>query len=163
MNLDKFLSENCIKFTRYEHPPVFTCEEAAKVNLPGIHNKNLFLSDTKKEKYFLVTAQASKPVDLKELATLLEVKKLRFGSAEELNSILKIEPGSVSLLAVINDDANRVKVFIDQEVWENGQIQCHPLINTATLVIERKFIEEFILATGHPPATIIRVPQKLLS
>lgn len=161
-NLEELLAKEGISFQRFDHAAVFTCAEAAKIecDIPGVNNKNLFFSDPKRTRYFIVTACASKQIDLKRLAALLEVKSLRFGSAEELLEVLKIEPGSVSMLALINDAEARVEIVIDEEVWNNGQIQCHPLINTATFILETDGLRRFIAACGHRAARIMAIPAK---
>ena len=62
---------------------------------------------------------------------------------------LGITPGSVSLLALMNDPQGTVEVLIDKEVWAGEAIQVHPLVNTATLVISIKDMELFMEFTGH--------------
>ena len=80
------------------------------------------------------------------------------GMGKMMEKHLGVEPGSVSLLAVANDAANTVAVFIDSELWASGAFQFHPLVNTATLVIPKEGIIRFLDATGHV-STIIEVPE----
>ena len=89
-----------------------------------------------------------KRIDLKKLKEQLNASKLSFGSEEHLQQYLGVEPGSVTILGLINDKNHNVKVIFDQQIW--GQpLQSHPLINTATLVIQPHDIERFLQATGH--------------
>lgn len=74
---------------------------------------------------------------------------MSFASPDRLKQYLGIEPGAVSLLSLVNDQSHNVEVIIDQEVWTYEAMQCHPLVNTATLVIPKQDIEKFITATGH--------------
>jgi Ala-tRNA(Pro) deacylase len=62
---------------------------------------------------------------------------------------LKLTPGSVSPLALINDTAKQVKVLLDKDVFDQELVQFHPLINTATLLLAPKDVLKFIEATGH--------------
>jgi Ala-tRNA(Pro) deacylase len=154
----KFLEDNKIFFQRFDHPAVYTCEEAERLcpPMPGVPLKNLFLRDGKGEKHFLVIVGYEKSADLKALKDLLGVSKLGFASAERLQKYLGVEPGSVTVLGLINDTEHAVEVFIDKSLW--GQdFQAHPLVNIATLVINNEGIKKFFEATGHE-YKIIDVP-----
>lgn len=151
MEICAFLREHGIPFDRHDHPAVFTCEESEALNLklPGADTKNLFLRDDRGKRHFLVSVRHSKRADLKKLRDVLGVKGLSFGSPEKLKEYLGVDPGSVTLLGLINDTQRAVEVFIDQDVWKEDSLQCHPLVNTATLVIPREGMEKFFAATGH--------------
>jgi len=62
---------------------------------------------------------------------------------------LGITPGSVSLLAIVNDQENKVEVIIDESLWKSEAFQFHPLVNTSTLVISKGSINKFLAATGN--------------
>jgi len=91
------------------------------------------------------------------LPELLNSSKLRFGSPELLKKHLGVDPGSVSLFAVVNDIGKVVELIIDSALWESNTFQFHPLINTSTLVISRDNIIQFLDKTGHD-AQILDVP-----
>jgi Ala-tRNA(Pro) deacylase len=50
-----------------------------------------------------------------------------------------------------------VEAFIDQDIWEDEAILCHPLVNTSTLVVPRKDMKLFLEKTGHG-VRLIEVP-----
>lgn len=156
MDIFQFLKDHSIEYQRVDHPPVFTCEEAARLvpKLDGTDTKNLFLRDKKGKRHFLVTVRADKSVDLRGLGEKLGVGNLSFASPERLKTFLGIEPGSVSLLAVINDAQHVVEVVVDQDVWQGAAVLCHPLINTSTLLIQRSGMEAFLKRTGHIPRVV---------
>ena len=56
-----------ITFTRHEHPPAATVEEAEPhwAAIDAAHCKNLFLRNQKGTKHYLVIVNASKKVDLR--------------------------------------------------------------------------------------------------
>jgi Ala-tRNA(Pro) deacylase len=87
----------------------------------------------------------------------LDSSRLSFASPERLKTHLGIDPGSVSLLALANDSENNVEAFIDQDIWEDEAILCHPLVNTSTLVVPRKDMKLFLEKTGHG-VRLIEVP-----
>ena len=53
------------------------------------------------------------------------------------------------LLALVNDPEGSVEVLIDRELWQGQDIQAHPLVNTATVVMSIADMERFILHSGH--------------
>jgi Ala-tRNA(Pro) deacylase len=146
-----FLDQNGISYQRCEHPPVYTCEQAElyRPAMPGISTKNLFLTDKKRTRYFLVTTDCAKKLDLKVLESALGAHKLHFGSEQRLMDVLGLTPGAVTILALANDTAHRVEFWIDAEIWEAEAYLCHPLVNTATLVISRDDLLSFLEITGH--------------
>ncbi|NNF99598.1 MAG: prolyl-tRNA synthetase associated domain-containing protein [Desulfobacteraceae bacterium] len=160
-HLYSFLDEHKIAYERHDHPPVFTCEEADQLVpcLPAAKTKNLFLCDDKGRTHFLVTMPDAKSVDLKALAGVLDIKKLRFASAKRLEKHLKIIPGAVTLLATINDDQGNVRVVLDREIDTSDAVLCHPLVNTSTLLISMDDLRRFLTTTGHEPE-VIDIPQK---
>jgi len=161
MSIYSFLKENNIEYRRYDHEAVFTVEESDRLNanVPGAKTKNLFLRDKKGRRHFLVVVPGEKRADLDALALVLGTTRLSFGSAERLKSYLDLEPGSVSILGVVNDHSGVVEVYIDKAVWDEGLVQCHPLVNTATLVISSEGIEKVLELTGHR-LSLIDVPAK---
>jgi len=155
------LDNGNIEYQRYDHPPVFTVEDVHRLtpDLPGAKTKNLFFRDKKGNRHFLVVVPADKRVDLKALPTVLESSKISFGSPDRLMEHLGITPGSVSLLAIVNDQENKVEVIIDESLWTSEAFQFHPLVNTSTLVISRDNIKRFLDATGHE-VKIMEIPEQ---
>ncbi len=156
MNLEAFLREHGVTAERHAHPPVVTVEESERLvpKLPGAKTKNLFLRDKKGARHYLVTVPHDRPVDLEALGAALGVGRLGFASPERLARHLGIAPGSVSLLALVNDRAHAVEFVIDRALWEAPAVQAHPLVNDATMVIPHPDLERFLAATGHAPRVV---------
>ena len=137
-----------------EHPPVFTVEEAKALrgDLPGHHIKNLFLRN-KKEEMWLVVALQDRAIDLKRLGDVLGAGRLSFGSADRLKRYLGVEPGSVTPLALINDDSRSVQLALDRGLVEGdgAPVNVHPLVNTMTTAMAAADLLRFFEATGHAP------------
>ncbi|UCH84781.1 MAG: prolyl-tRNA synthetase associated domain-containing protein [Candidatus Latescibacterota bacterium] len=161
MNIYEFLDTHDIAYQRYDHPAVFTCEEADRLvpPMPGAKTKNLFLYDKKEDRHFLVVVECSVIVDLKALSGALGVKKLALASERRLSHHLGLDAGAVTVLGLINDTRGAVEVVIDRELWGCKMFRCHPLVNTSSLAISKQDLERFIDLTGHT-ATILDVPQK---
>jgi Ala-tRNA(Pro) deacylase len=62
---------------------------------------------------------------------------------------LGITPGAVSLLALINDSDRQVAVIFDKDIRQQPHLKCHPLVNTATLLVARAHIGKFQELNGH--------------
>jgi Ala-tRNA(Pro) deacylase len=161
MDIYRFLADNGIDYERWDHPPVYTVEQAQRLvpSLPAAKTKNLFICDAKGRRHFLVVVGFDKVVDLKALSGRLGVKRLRFASAERLQRHLGVEPGAVSLLGIVNDRSGGVEVVFDRRLWNSEAFQCHPLVNTATLVVSRGDIRKILEITGHAPL-VISVPAR---
>ncbi|WP_293766011.1 prolyl-tRNA synthetase associated domain-containing protein [uncultured Aquitalea sp.] len=157
-----FLAKHGIAHLRFDHPPVYTCEEASRIipGLPGAETKNLFLKAGNSGRYLLAAVPAEARVDLKALAATVGCKNLGFASAERLRETLGLEAGSVTLLAAFCDVDAKVDVLIDAELVEADAVLCHPLVNTATLALPTAELLRFLALTRHPPR-ILPVPRKL--
>ena len=138
-----------------------TVEESERLvpPLPGMKTKNLFLRDHKGRRHFLVTVPHDRAVDLDALGAALDAGRLGFASAERLQKHLGITPGSVSLLALMNDASGAVEFVVDRALWQADAVHAHPLVNSATMVLEHSDLERFLAATGHAP-WVIDVPAK---
>ncbi|MFQ1929001.1 prolyl-tRNA synthetase associated domain-containing protein [Aeromonas veronii] len=159
MAIYSLLDQLAIPYQRFDHPPVFTCEEASKLlpDLPAAKTKNLFLRDPKSERLFLVVSQEDHRVDLKALAAMLGVKRLSFGSPERLDAVLGLTPGSVTLLAMVRDREKAVELVVDEAIWQAEQVQCHPLVNTATLIIRLNDVRRLLTHLDRE-AIVMRLP-----
>lgn len=146
------LKELGIPYTRHEHPPVYTVEEAEQhwENITGAHCKNLFLRNKKGKKHYLVLVESRKRVDLKALTGRLGEDRLSFASPERMMRYLGLEPGAVSPFGLINDRENTVVVIIDQELKEASHVNFHPNVNTATVGITFSDFEKFLSHCGNP-------------
>lgn len=160
ISLEAFLNTHGIAFAAHDHPPVFTVAEAdaATAHLEGAATKNLFLRDDKGIRHLLVVVPGAKRLSLKHLSETLGIKKLGFASPERLRERLGLEPGSVTLLGLINDPNKQVECIIDQAVWNAAAIQCHPLTNTATFVMQRSAVVRFLDVIDHQPL-VIQIPE----
>jgi len=155
-DLYEVLDELGVQFTKYEHDAVSTCEAAlaAVPDTTSVQTKNLFLRDKPGRRHFLLVTSCAKAVDIKRFADAIGAGHLSFGSAERLQKHLGLTPGSVTVLGLINDPSHAVELYVDTDVWQREKWNCHPLINTATLVIARSDIERFLAHTGHTPRVV---------
>src|SRR5919197_299798 len=144
------LRELGIAFTRHEHPPVATVEEAEQhwAGIDATHCKNLFLRNQKGSRHYLVVLEHTKRADLRALADQIGDGKLSFASAERLMAHLGLTPGSVSPFGLINDSDHRVCVVLDRALKSARRVSFHPNINTATYVIAAADFARFLETCG---------------
>ena len=144
-----------IKSVTYAHPAVFTVEEGRgfKHHMPGGHTKNLFLKD-KKGEVFLVTALWDTAIDLKKLPARINAGRVSFGSAELMQELLGVTPGSVTALGVIHDLLRRVKPVLDAEILKQDLVNCHPLRNDMTTALSPQDLVRFMESLGYNPAIV---------
>ncbi len=133
-----------------QHEAFFTVEEGRdlKASMPGGHTKNLFMKD-KSGALILISAHADSDLPLNKLHRALGTKRLSFGSAELMQDMLGVTPGSVTAFALINDTETHVRFVVDAALMEYDVLNFHPLINTATTAISRADFIRFVEATGH--------------
>ena len=134
-----------INYTNHEHPAVFTVEEANKHHegIEGVHSKNLFFKDRKKNLHLIVTL-SDKPIKIKEVAKKINAKDLSFGKPELLAEVLGVIPGAVTPFAIINAENHNINLILDEEMMEHELLNFHPLENTATTTITSKDLMRFM-------------------
>ena len=110
--------------------------------------KNLFLRDKQGALYLVVTA-CEKKLDLKRLGQQIGTSKLHFASEDKLQEALGLARGAVTVLGLINDTEHRVQLWMDAEIWQQDNFLCHPLVNTATLLLSKSSLERFFEIGGH--------------
>ena len=139
-----FLDDLDIEYELVVHRAVYTIEEAmAEPALKGRNEiKNLFIQDDKGRRQYLVVMPGLKKLDLKTLASDLDEKKVRFCSAEKVEKMLGVKPGSVSIFCCLNPNSHHVKVIIDKDLLEEKELGFHPIVNTATVFIESQSIHK---------------------
>ena len=146
-----FLKANQFMCQRVEHPAVFTCAESElhRPSVPAVSTKNLFLCDKKARRFFLAVTACEKTVKLDGLAKQLGVASVRFASEENLQRILGVTRGSVTMMGLANDVEHLVELWIDADIWTGEYFLSHPLVNTATLILSKAELERFFALTGH--------------
>lgn len=154
-----YFSDKNINYERLDHPPVYTAEESERLvpRARGAHAKNLLVEERKTGCLFMLTVPFGVRVDLAATAAALNTGKLRFASADIMQAALGVTPGAVSMLALLNDRDGRVTLVLDQSLWEAEAVQCHPLVNTTTLIMDHDNLARFLSGISHQPK-VLSVP-----
>lgn len=140
----EFLQKLNISYELIKHKAVFTIEEAM-LELPDrLEVKNLFIQDDKGKRQYLVIMPGLKKLDLKKLALDLGEKKIRFCSAEKVENMLGVKPGSVSLFCCLNPHSNHVEIIFDKDLLAENEVGFHPIVNTATVFINPNDVSKIL-------------------
>ncbi|MBQ3404890.1 MAG: prolyl-tRNA synthetase associated domain-containing protein [Oscillospiraceae bacterium] len=123
-----------VDFELSEHAAAFNMADLDSIELPypDCEAKNLFIRDDKKRKYCLITVKGDKRVDLKKFRKDHGFRPLCFASAEDLMNIMKLIPGAVTPLGLLNDEERRVVWYVDK-CFLGGIAGVHPNDNRATV------------------------------
>ncbi len=145
------LERLAISYRKFEHPAVFTVEEANlhRGKMVGGHSKNLFLRNKKGKRHYLLVVESDRPVNLAEIKGRLGESSLSFASPERLQKYLGLTPGSVSPFGLINDKENAVVVIVDRGLLRHEVLNYHPNVNTATLAVSREDFQRFLAECGN--------------
>ena len=140
----QYLKKNKIDYKEHKHDAVFTVEQSKSnpdvQKISGLRTKSLFLKD-ESNNFYLITLPAEKRLDIKNLKSELNLKELFFASPEELKSELNVSPGSVSMFGIIN--SSKTELILDESIFSAEIVCFHPNINTSTLELNKKNIENF--------------------
>lgn len=150
-----------LSYTRIDHDPTETIESCHEVErLLDIRIcKNLFLCNAQKTDFYMLMMPGHKKFKTAKLSKQIGSARLSFASSEFMEKFLDITPGSVSVLGLMNDKNNRVRLLIDQDVIDHHTfVGCHPCINTSSLKLYTKDILEKFLPAVHHEYTIVNLP-----
>ena len=150
----QYLTDHHVEYEITEHGAVFNMVdlEAVKLPYPEADAKNLFVRDDKRRNYYLITVKGNKRVDLKDFRRKHELRPLTFCSAEELMKIMKLYPGAVTPLGLLNDEEHKVKFYLDEAFWD-GLVGVHPNDNTATIWLKTADLVRIISEHGNTVET----------
>lgn len=132
-----FLDRLGVAFDRTDHPdrPATTMEVCAEVDaVLGVRIcKNLFLCNRQQTQFYLLIMPGDKPFKTKELSGQLGISRLSFAGEEAMLRLLDVQPGSVSVLGLMNDRERLVHLVIDEDVLKEAFFGCHPCRNTSSI------------------------------
>lgn len=146
-----------IVYDRVEHEALATMEACIEVDeLLNVNMcKNLFLCNAQKTRFYLLLMPGEKKFKTKELSGQIGSARLSFASAEDMERLMDITPGSVSVMGLMNDQGNQVQLLIDEELLRDEHLACHPCINTASIKLRTEEIMNcFLPEVNHEPMIV---------
>lgn len=146
-----------VAYQRIDHAPAMTMEACEEIDrtLDAVICKNLLLCNRQRTRFYLLMLPGNKHFKTSVLSQEIGSSRLSFACAEDMEALLDITPGSVSVLGLMNDRDNRVELLMDADVVKGEYFGCHPCINTSSLRLKMQDLLEVILpAMGHAPRMV---------
>ena len=147
-----------IEYERVDHEATETmeaCAEVDKILAPAVICKNLFLCNTQKTNFYLLMIREDKKFKTKEISHQINSARLSFAPPEFMEEFLDITPGSVSVLGLMNDKDNRVRLLVDEDILKEEFFGCHPCINTSSLRLKVEDVFGPFLEEVHHDYTVV--------
>lgn len=142
-----------IEYFRCDHPDANanTMEDCLEIDaiLEAMVCKNLFLCNRQQTEFYLLMMPGDKVFKTKELSSQIGSARLSFATPEHMEKYLDITPGSVSILGLMNDHENAVKLLVDEDVLKDEYVGCHPCINTTSLKLRKEDLFGPVLQAMH--------------
>jgi len=150
-----------LEYWRCDHPDanadtMEACLEIDRI-LEATVCKNLFLTNRQHTDFYLVMMPGDKVFKTKEITSQLGCARLSFASPEEMEQYLDITPGSVSILGLMNDKDNKVRLVVDEDVLKGEFVGCHPCINTSSLKLYTEDMFGKLLEAMNHDITVVKL------
>ena len=148
-----------IEYYRVDHERTDTMEACAEVDrvLAAPTCKNLFLCNRQETDFYLLMIPGDKVFKTKDLSKQIGSSRLSFASGEHMERLLDITPGSCSVLGLMNDKDNAVRLLVDEDVLNGEWVGMHPCLNTTSLKLKTKDLFETVLPAMHHDMTVVQL------
>jgi Ala-tRNA(Pro) deacylase len=149
-----FLKRLSVPFRGIDHEPIGTMEAAKGLEdkLNAEICKNLFLTDRDNHTFCLFMLPKEKRFRAHELVQETGLPPLHFASPDQMQELLGIRPGAVTVMGLLQDRQKKVRLLMDRDLLKASWIGCHPGVNTTTIAIRTSDLVERILpALEHFP------------
>lgn len=150
-----------IPFDRVDHPHADTMDICAVIGetLGAPICKNLLLCNRQCTQFYLLMMPADKVFKTKDLSAQIGSSRLSFADGEYMERFLDITPGSLSVLGLMNDRDERVRLLVDEEVLSGEYIGCHPCINTSSVRLLTSDVVHKLIPALHHEMTVVHLPK----
>lgn len=148
-----------IEYYRIDHKPAGHYEDCIEIEkvLDNVICKNLFLCNRQKTAFYMLMMPGDKHFKTKELSSQIGSARLSFAEAEYMEQFLDVTPGSVSIMGLMNDKENKVRLLVDEDVLKPEYVGCHPCINTSSIRLKTKDMFEIYLPAVNHDYTVVHL------
>ena len=149
-----------VEYFRIDHEHADTIQDCELVEslLGAKICKNLFLTNRQQTDFYLLIMPGEKPFKTKLLSKQINTARLSFGTPEQMERYLDTLPGSASVLGLMNDRDNSVRLLVDKDLLSEETFGCHPCQNTSSLRFKTADLFSRILPAVHHEPTFIELP-----
>jgi len=132
--IKKLLDENGITYRLFEHEPVFTSEQAAKVRNTKMCQGAKAIIFKADDNPLLVVVPGDRRVDSKVFKKLYHIKDLRLLTADEVKELTGLEIGAIPPFG----SQMSLKTYCDQKVFENEEVVFNAGAHTKSIKMKSK-------------------------
>ena len=146
-----------IPFERVNNDPALTMEDCIAIDerLQVKTVKTLLLCNRQKTAFYLFVTPGDKPFVTKHFSHTLGISRVSFAPQESLGELLGTALGATTVLSLISDTENRVRLVIDKEVLGYEYYGCTDSTTTGYMRLRlADVLEKYIPFTQHEPTYI---------
>ncbi len=154
-----FLEENGVDYIRAEHDEAATielCESVEKI-IDAKICKNLLLTNRQQTVFYLLLIKGDMVFKTKYLSSQINSARLSFANAEQMETLLDVTPGSLTVLSLMKDKEKKVNLLIEENVFKEEYFACHPMVNTATVKFKTEDLKNKILPALNREYTLVNL------
>ena len=147
-----------IEYFRTDHEHADTMEACNRIDAVRdvVICKNLFLCNRQKTDFYLLMMPGDKSFKPKELSSQINSARLSFASPVAMLEYLDKKPGAGSVMGLMNDKDNHVKLLVDEDVLKDEYVGCHPCVNTSSLKLKTEDVfGKYLKAVNHTATTVV--------
>lgn len=132
------LEELGMDFERVETEEVITMEDCKQINerLDMEMVKTLFLCNRQKTNFYLFVTCGDKPFKSKEFSQALEIARVSFASAEQMDELLGTKIGAATIFSTLLEKARKVQLVLDKDVCQQEYYGCSDGTTTGYLKLK---------------------------
>ena len=141
-----------VDYQRVDHEAANTMElcKAIDVALGAPICKNLLLCNRQCTAFYLLMIPGDKQFKTSVLSKEIGSSRLSFAKPEYMEEFLDITPGAASIMGLMNDTENKVRLLVDEDVLKEEFLGCHPCVNTASIKLKvNDVLEKFLPHVHH--------------
>ena len=148
-----------MEYEQIDHAPAMTMEVCRDIDeaLGATICKNLFLCNRQKTQFYLLMIPGDKAFHTKEISSQIGSARLSFGDPEFMEEFPDITPGAVSVMGLMNDTGNHVRLLVDEDILKGEFLGCHPCVNTSSLKLRTRDVFGTFLNAVHHDMTVVHL------
>ena len=93
----------------------------------------------------------------KDVCKKIPSPRLSFADESYMEEFLNITPGSVSIMGLMNDKDNAVRLLVDEDLLKEEWIGCHPCVNTSSIRVKTKDMFDTVMKAMHHEMTVVKL------
>ncbi|MGL9727230.1 prolyl-tRNA synthetase associated domain-containing protein [Enterococcus sp. DIV0756] len=156
-NVYQVLQDLEMAFQRVETEEVITMEDCQQINerLDMDMVKTLFLCNRQKTNFYLFVTCGDKPFKSKEFSQALDIARVSFASAEQMDAMLGTKIGAATIFSTLLEEAKQVQLVLDKDVCEQEYYGCSDGTTTGYLKLKTSdVLEKFLPYVKRQPKII---------